>query len=71
MTMSEMKQAIEWLADNRLCRLRTYLSNNFVGLDWEVSNLITADKNDAINSIVDEMLEYDLSVQLEIVELMY
>lgn len=71
MTYNEMKQAIEWLVENERCKLLTYLSKNFNGMDWIKANLVTANRAEAISKLAYELTQYDLIVQLEVVEMMY
>ena len=71
MTYSEMKQAIEWLTENELSKLLTYISNNFNGMGWIRENLVTANRVEAISQLAYELTQYDLATQLEVVEMMY
>jgi hypothetical protein len=61
LTPIELYQAVEWLMDNRSARFCTWLANNFSGqMDrWSWGNIARA------------IAEYDLDIQLEMIELMY
>lgn len=61
LTPIELYQAVEWLMNNRSARFRTWLANNFSGqMDrWSWGNIARA------------IAEYDLNMQLEMIELMY
>lgn len=61
MTPIELYEAITWLRQNRLAKFHTWLANNFSGSMDRWSS----------ESLSREMAEYDLSTQLEMVELMY
>lgn len=71
MTYNEMKQAIEWLTENELSKLLTYISNNFSGMVWIRENLVTANRAEAISELAYELIQYDLTTQLGVVEMMY
>lgn len=71
MTYNEMKQAIEWLTENELSKLLTYISNNFSGMSWIRENLVTANRAEAISKLAYELTQYDITTQLEVVEMMY
>ena len=61
LTPIKLYQAVEWLMNNRSARFRTWLTNNFSGqMDrWSWGNIAIA------------IAEYDLDIQLEMIELMY
>ena len=61
LTPIELYQAVEWLMNNRSARFRTWWANNFSGqMDrWSWGNIARA------------IAEYDLDMQLEMIELMY
>lgn len=61
LTPIELYQAVEWLMNNRSARFRIWLANNFNGqMDrWSWGNIARA------------IAEYDLDIQLEMIELMY
>ena len=67
MNANEIKVAIEWLFENRRYKLIQWIVDTF-GSDSIIETYV---KKLNMNAAAREIAEYDLSIHLELVELMY
>ena len=67
MNVNEIKVAIVWLYENRRYKLMQWITDNF-GFQSFIYNCVSKGN---FNKAAYEISEYDLTVQLALVELMY